>query len=159
MPSSWKSLPMLQHYLAELHMEEALLLFSINEERVTDHFPLFWPSRQWEVKVAFSASSSAHREHCCLCAAAEFGNVLGSCSDNPWHSAATGLSGFMNGLKRAFLPWWAFPSDVELIFPVVQGCPRLGQEPVRISTCRWHSQCAGEPGALMGNRARISHPN
>lgn len=88
MPSSWKSPPVLQHYLAELHVLEALLLFSVYEERVTDHLPFFWHFWQSEVKVAFSASSSAHREHRCLCAAAELGNVLRGCSDNPWHSAA-----------------------------------------------------------------------
>lgn len=143
MPSSWKRLPTLRHYLAELHV-----LFSVYEERVTDHFPLFWHSQRSEVEVA-SASSSAHKEHCCLCAAAELGEVQRSCSGNPLHSAAMGLSGFVNGLKRAFLPLRAFPSDVQLRFPVFQVYPRFG----RRTSADFHLQMA------LAMRWRALSPN
>ena len=52
--------------------------YSLCKKRgATDHSPPFWHSRQSEVKVAFSTSSSAHKKHHFICAGAELGKIVG----------------------------------------------------------------------------------
>lgn len=65
---------------------------------------------------------------------------LGSCSDNPHLSAATGLGGFVNSVKGAFLPSCLYELFSQTCIKISCGSG-LSREPAQISTCRWHSQC------------------
>lgn len=114
MPSNWKilltglcsqNLQTLQLYWVELHVLETLLLFSVYEERGHRSFSSLLAFLAIGVWVAFSTSSSAHRDHHCVCAGTELGKILGKllsqslavcCHRTEWFGAC-------NDLKQAFL--------------------------------------------------------